>query len=204
MDLPDQFETMRDDVAFLRAMVLDAGRSGIGDGFGLIAAGACYGVAGTASFVVKSSPDMYGITVAAIFGWASFVLFALQLVRWWRNRGTRGPATPIGRFADATRWGLGLAILTVAVAFSLANGLHGALLQPFISVVVFAIYGAIWVAIAAATSMRWPWAVAALSYATALILARLADSNWQFLAFGIAMFALGLLPGLRIKMQGQP
>ncbi len=201
MSVPEGFETMREDLAFLRTIVLDAGRAGVGDGFGLIAAGACYGAAGVGAFVASSRP-MHGLSVAAIFSWATFALVALQLLRRWRHGPSNAP-TPIARFANATRWGLGLAIVTVAIAFALAGALNGALLLPFLSVVVFAIYGAVWVAIAAATSMLLPRVVAGCSYATALILAGLAGSPWQFLGFGIAMIALAFLPGLWIRRQAQ-
>lgn len=180
----------------MRSIVLGSTESVLGDGADFMAAGAIFGLAGIASFVTQVLIIIPGLNTGMIFKIAALVFLGWTLLR--RLRKPRRTPSPMARIALYARYGMLLALINLCLCFGIFSHWQSTLM-PLVPVLVFSIYGGVWLATAGLMTSRWPVLVAGLSYATALVLAVIGTSPWQLLVFGLGMIGLAFFPGLAVQ-----
>jgi hypothetical protein len=194
--------SIHDDIAFMRALA-EEGRTGpfVG-GPVMLAAGLCFGSASLAiwlnlSFRWITSP--WSFMATWVIGLAAFlVVLAFSKVR---RRGAGGRSRAIGVAWSGAGWsiffvGLSLAIMAV-------RGKDAYVANAFLPFIL-AIYGSAWFIAAAMTRARWLFAVAAGSFAFALVTAWFASQGAiVFLVYALGLYALVAAPGYVLTRQAR-
>lgn len=164
-------DTLRDDLAFMKALASDDGRQDTTVGAMFVAAGLLYGLP---LFVVWAT--LRGLLDLSA-GWTPWVslwstVAYLPFVAWlgWRRRRSRAPMGPTGR-AMAGLWGtVGLTTLVILFTIFWTDArMHVDWMWQVWCSICFALYGSAWLGVAIA-SRRRGWAlVAAGSYLNAVV-----------------------------------
>ncbi len=192
--MTDDLQTLRNDIAYLKDLA-DAGRNGSSTGgFIMAAAGTTFGIASLFQWAALSGA--FGGT-QGIANWAwivsMLVFFAILFVA-----GRRKGAAGENRRTTALAWsGIGWAIFVVFAAISLATWrTQSPVLITFAPSIIFALYGAAWMAPAAMTGKAWLWATALGSFAMSLVNAWFIGEPVAYLLYGLGLFLLAAVPGL--------
>jgi hypothetical protein len=200
----DSIETLKDDIAFMKAVTEDSSRALIRDGAVLIAVGAIFGLDSfrfwgiEAGFLpwAKPTEHLYGFDALAIF------LVVMHLIMRRFHRVAQGAPSR----AVSGAWG------SMGVAFGVALVSLGAaawrLKQPLLMVwipplILFTLYGASWWIAFAVKRRAWFAGVAIGSFATALLsgLSIPSPYEWAVLAFGLFLWVAA--PGIVIVQQAR-
>lgn len=206
--------TLRDDLAFMRALAEEGRRSpvlGRSVLLALTALSGLYGAAAIAVFLAGWSVGRGllghppGLAIAQIL-WAGVNLGGLLVLGWLafrlrtRRHEPRNPAT-----AAALRALLFAFVTLFGCLISLQIRGSGASLYSLLPAVVGALYGAGWSVAAAVTNRIWHKAVAggAMLFALATTLAPFPSSSGGGLLIGAALLLLGFAPGLALLRQSR-
>jgi hypothetical protein len=201
----DQIQTIRDDIAFMKAMAEEGRRAPLLGGAILASAGAIFGAASVAHWAIVSgrlNVPPIGISVAWGLAMVAF-LVALGVVSA-RVKRQPGASTPANRAfgvawsaAGVATFAIGLSII-VAI-WRLKTGVVGLLFPSMI----LALYGLGWKVSAAMSGQKWLHAVAIGAFAGAPALAWFAGRPEQYLAYAAALFLLMCVPGM-LLMRKEP
>ena len=194
-------DSIRSDLAFMRAMA-DDGRAPSPQGGLILAAGGF--VFGAASFVAWAllAGALPGGAAAVWIPWlAASLVFAVVLATSLRaiGKGRSGEASEPGFAAVAgMAWAaLGGAMFTLIAAAVAANLVTGSpAVWSLIPSVFIALYGAGWTIACVASGRGWMRSVALASFAASVLMACLSGSPLVYLAYGVALILLGGVPGL--------
>ena len=202
--MTDQIQTIREDLAFMKALASDNGRLPGLVGAHFLAAGAIYGLpifpvwAAARGFITlpQGVADMVGLYSTAVY---------LPVMVWLFYCGRNYPRTAPSSQAFAAIWSsVGLTTLTIlAVIFTAAWRLHMPQLWQLWPAACFALYGAAWWS-AAFARRSWGWRLVAIgSYATAVINGFLIGTPELLLgcAVGILLWLSG--PGLVMMLRAR-
>lgn len=193
-------DTLRSDLAFMRAMA-DDGRSPSPQGGAILAAGGfIFGLASFAAWAVLSGLAPGGVQAVWLPWGAAMLVFAPVLVLCLRSIGREGgsaPASGVSAIAGRAWSAMGGAMFTLIVAAMAANVVTGSpAVWALIPSVFTALYGAGWAVACAASGRGWMRGLALASFAASVVLACLAASPAVYLAYGAALMLLGGVPGL--------
>lgn len=196
----DKLQSVRDDLAFMRALASEGQKTPLLGGAVLFGAGIIYGLASLAHWAaIKRYIDFGPWTLAIVwFGaMAAFVVLLVTVLR--RIERKPGARSPSNRAAGAGWMGVGIAIFAMAMSYVAAAWKlrTDTVLMTFPSL-IFALYGAGWAVAAEMTGKRWLWFVAIGSWVMAPLLGLMAGEANQFLAYAAALFLLMALPGFVI------
>lgn len=202
----DQIQSVKDDIAFMRALAAEGQKTPMLGGAIMVAAGLIFGLASIAHWalvvgILRLDPAWGEAAVWLPAG----VLFAIALTvvirRTERKPGARSPTNT----ATGAAWmGVGIAIFVMFLSYAAAAWQlrSEAVLATFPSV-IFALYGAGWAVASAMTGKRWLWFVALGSWAMAPLLGWLSGQSWMYLVYGGALILLMSVPGL-VLMRAEP
>ena len=201
----DMQQTIRDDLAFMRALAEEGRRAPLLGGSILALGGAVFALASVGHWTILARVvDAPPVMLSVVWG-VAFVVFIAGL---WtlkaRVRRVPGAASPKNRGFGVVWQGLGFAIFAIFVALAVASlrvrsDLPMALLAP----VIMALYGAGWWVAATLSERGWMRAVSLAAFATSIGLGALVGSAEQFLVYAAALVVTGLLPGLAL-MRAEP
>jgi hypothetical protein len=202
--MTDATQAMRDDIAFMKALVEDGGRPSGGRTGLMISAGLIYAAASFYSWSVAAGM-VRGPGAEASAGWvwlAASILFlgVLAVAK------LRQPRTAlVGAKAARAAWtGMGYAIWTLCLGISLIGWrTHDALVFSLIPPIVLALYAGGWMVAGAVVGAAWPRWLGYTALLTSLGLAALAGEAVQLLAFGFAILAFTALPGAFVMLRAQ-
>ena len=192
---------VRDDIAFMRTLA-EEGRVGAPLGGSiLIASGLSFGTASLAVWAgVTWRLIHHGWVIAAIWT-ASMVLFLGYLFIGKAIYGQKKGGSPraVGIAWSGAGWSIFFVGLSLAVMAVHGHDDYVAnAFMPFI----MAIYGSCWFVAAALTRARWLYAVAAGSFAMALVTAWFAaDGVMLYLVYGLSLYVLAAAPGFVLTLQ---
>ena len=200
----DQMQSVKDDIAFMRALAAEGQRTPLLGGKILAAAGLIFAAAALAYWAMMVE------LIDLHHGWGSLgiwmgALAVFLIVLAILNRGIRnkpGTGSPTNR-ASGTAWmAVGMSIFAMGLSYA-ATGwkLQSELVMATFPSVIFALYGAGWAVAAAMTGKRWLWWVAIGSWAMAPVLGWFADGPEQYLAYAAALLLLTFLPGVVLTRQ---
>lgn len=199
----EKIQTLKDDIAFMRALAQEGSSAPLLGGSILVAAGVTFAVAGVAHWSIMSGlVNLPKQTLAMI--WPAALVVFLGLLAWLRRGGNGRPgAQSPGNRASSAAWAsMGWTIFVI----SLAIGILSARTQSSIPTLIFpplilGLYGMGWSVAAAMTRKRWIWMTAVGSYAGALIVAWLAVDPAVYLVYSAALLLLMALPGFVLMRQ---
>lgn len=190
-------QSLRDDIAFMRALADEGMRPPLVAGPHMISAGIIWGGACLAAWILgrfggaKQDVQNYPFFVAAVL---FFIVMAFLAGRTRRMPGAKSPANRAAGMAWAgSGWGIFcLAICASIVSWRTHNALPVALMPSGILI----LYGAAWTVTAAMIRDRFLWWVALGSYASAALIAALISTPDVYLAFTLVLVAVALIPGI--------
>lgn len=201
--MTQDMQTVRDDLAFIKALAQEGRRAPLLSGRSLIAAGLIYGVVSLAAWAMAvgmlqlSPPWRWGVWVLGTVIFYPFIWISK------RAACSRPGASAVGNVAVGAAWrGLGYAILAMAVATSLAAWReHSAMVWDTFPCAVLVFYGAGWMVAAAMSQLTWVRWVAAGCLICAIAVGVLADNAASCLVFAAGCFMLVALPGWLLLRQ---
>ncbi len=197
-------QTLRDDIAFLRALAEGSGSGASREGAVLLAVGVIFGLVALEYWLAETG------AVAALRsfrtwlwldGLVPFLLVNLLISRRWREQ-TSGPAS---RALSAAWAGVGVAHVVAALALALAGRRLG---LPLLAawafpVVLFTLIGATW-GVAFAVRRRGLWGVvAAGSFAAAILCGAVMGRPVEWLVLAAGLLVLVGFPGAVILKSGR-
>jgi hypothetical protein len=196
-------QTVKDDLAFIKALAQEGRRAPLLNGRSLIAAGVIYGLTSVAAWAMGTGvlrlPHewRWGIWLLATAIFYPCLLIAK------RAACSRPGASAVGNVAVGAAWrGLGYAVLAMAIATSLAAWReHSAMVWDTFPCAVLVFYGAGWMVAAAMSKLTWVRWVAAGCLICAVGVGFLAEEASSALVFAAGCFLLVALPGWLLLRQ---
>ncbi|MCQ9154671.1 hypothetical protein [Acidomonas methanolica] len=198
--MPAPYETLRDDLSFLRAIAAEGRDRPLTAGPWIFSAGLIYGVASLVCWAIVRRLIPLPLD-AILWCWCAAALIqVLWLIRLGRSRTIPSSALSTTNRTVAAVWtALGWAIFASFLAACCAAWTSGSQMvwMTFPSFVL-AIYGAGWSVtglIAGRRELRW---VAALSFIGAVALLPAFRTSALFLVYGVLILCIAALPGWRL------
>ncbi|MBC6981638.1 hypothetical protein [Caulobacter sp. 17J80-11] len=201
----DQIQTIRDDIAFMKAMAEEGRRAPLLGGAILANAGAIFAGASVANWAIgtgRLAVGPMGYFVVWGFAMVAFVVALVVLTR--RVKRQPGASTPANR-AFGTAWSAaGFAIFALWVALMVADWrLQTHLVWMLFPSMILALYGLGWSVSAAMSGQKWLNVVAIGAFVGAPALAWFAGEPEQYLAYAAALLLLAAVPGM-LLMRKEP
>ena len=201
--MSDQNQTIRDDIAFMRALAEEGRQTPMLGGSVLLAAGLIFG-GGNAVGAYLTATRTHFSNAAWALPISALALFLVVLAILKRNLAARpGATSPVNR-ATGTMWrAVGWSIMLMVAALGVAAWrLNDWRLMAALPIVIFALYGAGWQVAAAMTRSGWLRWVAFGSYATAALTAWFTnDPMASSLVSTAGLFLLVAAPGFVLMRQ---
>lgn len=202
----DQIQSVKDDIAFMRALAAEGQKTPMLGGAIMVVAGLIFGLASIGHWalvvgILRLDPA-WGTAAVWLPAMLIFAIALVVVIR--RTERKPGARSPTNTATGAAWMGVGIAIFVMALSYAAAAWQlrSEAVLATFPSV-IFALYGAGWAVASAMTGKRWLWFVAIGSWAMAPLLGWLSGQSWMFLVYGAALLLLMSLPGL-VLMRAEP
>jgi hypothetical protein len=199
--MSDTTQTLRDDIAFVRALAEEGRQSPYRGGISL-AAGVIWGSASLYTWSVASQlwrppGGMSSIGWSWMAAMAAFAIVGVPLGMY-RSR------SDTNRIAAAAWSGVGLACWTISLGAGLAiwrthQYAVGAMVPPMI----MALYGSGWLVGAVAFRAPWQRWIGGLCLLSSLALAFTAARVEEYLVFALSLYLLAGLPGLLAVLRGR-
>lgn len=200
----DQMQSVKDDIAFMRALAAEGQRTPLLGGRILAAAGLIFAAASL----------LYWALITGLLdlprGWGSFgiwmgalAVFLLALSLLSRSIAQKpGAGSPTNRASGSAWMAIGMSIFAMGVSYAAAGWkLQSEEVMATFPSVIFALYGAGWAVAASMTGKSWLWFVAIGSWAMSPVLGWFAGSSEQYLAYAAALILLTFVPGVVLTRQ---
>lgn len=194
----DQMQSLKDDIAFMRALAQEGQAAPPLGGAILALAGAVFAAASVAQWAVLSKVlAVSNVWLAAVWFGALAIFFAGLLIARGRLRTKPGAYSPANKASGAVWQGIGMAIFFSFFAMSAATWrTHSPWLINFTPSLILLFYGVGWTLGRAMSGMKWMQWCAWGSFLAAVGVAFLIDSPLQYLAYAACLLLLATLPGL--------
>jgi hypothetical protein len=205
--MSENTDTLKDDIAFMRALAQEGRRAPLLGGACLLAAGLLFSAATlvswgmTAGLIILPSFWYLGVWVVATI--AFYCVLAALLVSW--RRAAKPGATSAGNRAFRGAWSAGgWAMTAIAIGSSLVSWrLHTWLVFAAFPSIILSVYGAAWMMSAMVSDRWWVRWVAAGCFIAAIGLPLAPSVQAEYLAFAAALLLLMAAPGAAL-MRAEP
>lgn len=200
----DQMQSVKDDIAFMRALAAEGQRTPMLGGAIMAVAGVIFAPASLAYWalitgILKLDPNWGSMIIW--MGALAIFLIALTILNL-RIGNKPGARSPTNRATGAAWSGVGFSIFAMGISYGLAGWrLQSEDVMVTFPSVIFALYGAGWAVASAMTGKKWLWYVALGSWVMAPVLGFLAGDASQYLAYAAALLLLMALPGVVLLRQ---
>jgi hypothetical protein len=195
--MTDQMQSIRDDLAYLRALAEGADEGGSQRGGIMLAAGLVWSGCSVAQWAALTGRLSQ---TTALVAWAIGAMLFFGYLFW----AIRRDGKPSGRArAVGLAWsGVGWTIFVLfAAIFAATWRTHSPLLINFFPAIILALYGAAWSVAAAIADKAWLKLTAVGSFVGAVICAWFIADPVQYLIYAVALLLLAALPGLILLRQ---
>jgi cation transport ATPase len=201
----EQMQTLKDDIAFMRALAQEGQAAPPLGGAMLALAGTVFAAASVLQWAILSKVLVLPTAwLAAIWGAALLAFFVGLFLLRNSVRSKPGAFSPANKASGAVWQGIGMAIFFSFFAMSVASWrLHNGLLIYFSPSLILLFYGVGWTLGRAMSGQAWMRWCAWGSFAAAVGLAALIGSPLQYLAYAACLLLLATLPGV-ILMRREP
>jgi hypothetical protein len=199
----DQMQSVRDDIAFMRALAEEGSQVPMLGGGISAAAGLIFGLASVLHWMVQagilrvSQWAFLGIWIGAgvLFGIACGILIK-------RTRGQAGANSSVNKATGSAWSSVGFAIFTTFLGMlAIAWVTKSEQVFYIFPVMILALYGAAWSVAADMSGRGWIRVVALASFAGAVIMGLLTNHPMQMLAYAAALILLAFVPGIILLRQ---
>lgn len=199
----DQMQSVKDDIAYMRALAQEGRRAPLLGGSVLIAAGLIYGAAALLHWMFAAEIlDVPPISYSVLWG-VAVVAFLVALTVLKRGLTQRPGASAANNRAFGIAWeglagaSFGIAVSLIIAAVRTRDPVFMGLFPP----VILSLYGGGWLVGAALSDRAWLRWVGLASIAAALGSAVLIGRDEQWLVYAAALFSLAALPGYALARQ---
>ncbi len=201
----DQIQSVRDDIAFMRALAEEGTQVPLLGGGVTLAAGLIFGAAAVGHWLIAEGILRLS-EWALVANWiGSGVIFGIVchlVVR--RGAAQPGASSSVNKATGSAWSAIGLTIFTMFLALMvMAWVTHNAAIFNVFPVLILALYGAAWTVAADLSGQLWIRMVALGSFAAAVVMALLAASSFLMLAYAAALLLLAAVPGF-ILLRREP
>lgn len=190
--MSDATQSLSEDIAFIRNLVVDGQNNQFRGGISL-AAGLIWGTASLYNWAAWSKVvDLPGGMTTANWSWAAAVVLFLLLgipLGMYRRSGNRVVGMAWGAVGAAC-WTLSAAVWIAA--WRTHQGVMFTLLPP----IIMALYGGAWLVCGAALRKAWQNWIGVLCLLSSLLLAYTAAQPAEYLVFALSLYLFAALPGL--------
>jgi hypothetical protein len=201
----EQLQSVRDDIAFMRALAEEGSQVPMLGGGITAAAGLIFGLASVVHWLIQS--EILRVNEWFFMGtWVGAgVLFGIVCTLLIRRTRAQAGANSVVNKATGSAWSaVGFAIFTtflgmLAIFYATKND---GVFYIF-PVMILALYGAAWTVAADLTGKGWLRVVALASFAGAVVMGLLTNHPMQMLAYAAALILLAFVPGV-ILMRQEP
>lgn len=201
----EKIQTLKDDIAFMRALAQEGTSAPLLGGSILVAAGVTFAGAGVVHWSIQTGLVNLPKTTLGVVWLGALVVFMGLLV--WLRRGGRsrpGAQSPGNRASSAAWSAMGWSIFVIALAIAILSArTHSYIPTLIFPPLILGLYGMGWSVAAAMSRKRWIWMTAIGSYVAALVVAWLAVDPVVYLVYAAALLLLMALPGY-ILMRQEP
>ncbi|MDO8297723.1 MAG: hypothetical protein Q7T19_14950 [Caulobacter sp.] len=199
----DKIQTLKDDIAFMRALAQEGSSVPMLFGGNLVAAGVIFGAGAVGHWLILSgvlrvSPWFYMVNwlgAGAVFA----VVCTLMIQRAKRQPGYNAG---VNRATGAAWSGVGFAVFASWVGMT-ATGLttgDWAVMDAF-PVLILALYGAAWFVAGVLSGKGWIRLVALGSFVGAALMGVLSGTPYLMLGYAVCLILLAVVPGLVLMRQ---
>ena len=200
--MTDDLQSLHADIAFLRGLAQDGRSAPLLGGSMLVAAGAIFGLASVAHWLVASGQIVASPWALPVIWLAALAVFLGVIIPIRRRLSPMKTQTGANRATGMAWQGVGWTIFTLWAAIAIVCWrTHSAIALLLLPSIVLALYGLAWMVAAAMTGKRWIWLTAIGSYAGAVVVAVFAVTPWVFLVFAAALVLLAVVPGVALMRQ---
>lgn len=197
--MTDDIQSLRDDIAYLKALANDGQNSSAMGGWIMIAAGLSFGFASVVQWAALAHvPGVTGLISNGAWAVSMLVFFGVLFTVKRMQSCEGGRSTSLAW--QGIGWGLFVLFLAIAIATWKTQSLTIMLFAPSI---VLGLYGAAWSTAAAISKKAWLWATAAGSFAASLISAWLIGDTTEYLFYAAALVLLAAVPGMVFVAAGR-
>ena len=199
----DQIQSVRDDIAFMRALAEEGAQTPLLGGGVTLAAGTIFAVAAAVHWAiierVLQLPEWALMVNWFGFG-AVFGVICHLLIK--RGNAQPGANSSVNKATGSAWSAVGFAIFTMFLAlFAMAWVTKNAAIFNVFPVLILALYGAAWSVAADLSGKVWIRIVALGSFAAAVAMGLLATSSYLMLAYAAALLLLAAVPGFILLRQ---
>ncbi|MDP1632666.1 MAG: hypothetical protein Q8L66_14720 [Caulobacter sp.] len=199
----EKLKTLKDDIAFMRALAQEGGAAPLLGGAILLAAGLIFAAASLTHWaVLVGLLRLPPLAFPAIWlGAVVIFLIALWIIKT-REQGRPGASSP-GNRASSVAWAsVGWGVFAIGMSLAIIAIRSGSALPMLVfPSLILGLYGMGWSVAAAMSHKRWIWMTAIGSYASALLVAWFAAEPVLYLLYAAALILLGALPGFVLMRQ---
>lgn len=196
-------QSVRDDIAFMRALAEEGRRAPLLGGAIMLTAGAVFGGASLIHFAIAVSGAQLTPWIYPILWIGAGVLFGviMQVLKA-RYRGRPGVGSPSNRAMRAVWQGVGVAIFALFVALGIASWkIDNPVVFGLFPSAILALYGAAWTLAAQMSDHKWMRGIALLSFVFAALMPLLLGDARIYLVYAAALGLTAVLPGVLIMRQ---
>lgn len=198
----EDVRSMKDEIAYIKALAEEGRRTPLIGGRILIAAGAIFGGASILHWMIEtellSLPD---VAYAVLWLGAMATFFAILFTSGHLTRRPGGQSM-VNQAVGAAWMGVGLLIFVMSLAIGVVSWrMQTEVLTYLFPSMIFAAYGSGWAVSATMTKARWQWNLAIGAWASAPALAFLVNTDWIWLGYAAGLFAFALIPGILLVRQ---
>jgi hypothetical protein len=194
----DQMQTMRDDIAYMKALAQEGRQAPILGGSILVASGTIYGLASlvhgaAAAGILK----LQGLQVLWVWLGATALFMTVMVLLIGRTKRQAGLRSAANRAARAVWASVGGSIFVLGASIAVLtwkfpHSAEGMLIPS----IILALWGTGWAVQAAMAQSAWMRLVAIAAWIAAPIMAFFAGQPAQFVAYAAALVVCGIIPGL--------
>jgi energy-converting hydrogenase Eha subunit A len=199
----EKIQTLKDDIAFMKALAQEGSSVPLLFGGNMVAAGLIFG-AGSVGHWLIATGILQVSDWAYLINWlgagALFGVVCTLLIR----RASRRPGYSAGvNKATGSAWsGVGFAIFAMWLGMTAYGYRTGQWeVMNIFPTVIFALYGAAWMVAGDMTGKAWIKLVALGSFAGAVLMGFMSGTTQQMLGYAGCLFLLAVVPGLVLMRQ---
>ncbi len=199
----DQLQSVRDDIAFMRALAQEGTQVPLLGGGVTAAAGLIFGVAAVVHWLIQTQIlrlSQWAILADWVVAGVIFGVICTLLIR--RVSRQPGASSAVNKAVGSAWSAVGFSIFVTFLGIAAVTYVtHSEAVIFVFPVIILALYGAAWSVAADMTGKRWIRVVALASFAGAVGMGLLAGNPAQMLAYAAALLLLAFIPGVVLLRQ---
>jgi hypothetical protein len=199
----DQLQSIRDDLAYMKALAEEGRRAPLLGGAILVAAGVIFAPTSVVHWAIEADVLEVGRQALLPLWLGAVAIFLVALFVLKTRLANRPGANAIANKVSGAAWGgLGGASFAIGVSLFIAawkteNTLFLALFPP----VILALYGVAWAVAAAVSDRKWMTGVSLGGFAASILSAWFVGEAAQWLVYTAALLLLTAAPGLALMRE---